>query len=205
MPTTCCRPTSGSSEILPISFSKARCPFQPAKSVRLWPAIYKHNSHPSRPLRCKIISARSIAAFAGFRHAGYFRPSVNIQPDTTSGKILVSVDLGTRYQCGDIVVEGAKSVPVDQLTKRLKQPKAHLFFNNKIDQDSVTVDMDSGEQLFGYATWVVGDPAPFDDSSAAMLSDHVRLAMAGLGYFHPELEVAVAPAGKTATLSIPNS
>ncbi len=139
---------------------------------------------------------------AGFRHAGYFRPGVNIEPDPNSKKILVSLDLGTRYRCGDIKIEGAKTVPVDRLIKRLTQMPAQPFFNSKIDHNFVSVDMNQGPRQSIQPAWTSGDPAPFEDFSAATLSESVSIVMAGLGYFIPDLEVAVTPAGKNATLNV---
>jgi Surface antigen variable number repeat len=139
---------------------------------------------------------------AGFRRAGYFRPSVDIQPDIASGKILVFLDPGTRYRCGDIKVEGAKTFPVDLLINRLTHPTTQPFFATTLRQDFVRVDNTENEQTATDPLWTIGDPAPFDDVTAAAFPERISLAMAALGYFNPQLEVSVNPAGKVATLNI---
>ena len=104
-------------------------------------------------------------------------------------------------------VEGAKTVPLDRLVKRLTQPAKHAAFPAKVDSATgvVTIGM-SGESESENTAWEAGEPAPFDLLAVRSVQSDVRRALADLGYMRAQFRIDTPidpdPAKKTADLVV---
>jgi len=148
------------------------------------------------------LSALDTRLREGFHRAGYYRPLIKVDAEPATNKIVVSLDLGERWKCGKVVVRGASTLSVAELSKRLTQPVSPPFFETVLSDDQISVSCQPGSTDSVDAQWVPGDPAPFDSYRPGELTTFVRQQLATMGYFHPFLRVSVEPADKDADLIV---
>jgi len=135
---------------------------------------------------------------AGYEHAGFGEVRVDCNADSDSDRILVRINEGPRYLCGDIRVVGAVRVPVDELVRRLRQPAPPL--NAKIGSFDVVdgrtvprwVASDGSDAEMDDPMWSRGDPAAFDRGAIQFYRDRIARSLDDLGFpaakFRIELE-----------------
>jgi hypothetical protein len=138
----------------------------------------------------------------GFHRAGYHHPLIKVNAEPATGNVVVDLDLGKRWKCGKVVILDAKTVPVDELIKRLTEPTTRPFFDTTVSDDEISVSEQPGSDDSNDPQWVPGKPAPFDNYRPDELTSFVRQQLATLGYFHPFLRVSVEPGDKDANLIV---
>jgi hypothetical protein len=138
----------------------------------------------------------------GFHRAGYRHPLIKVEAQPATNDVVVNLDLGQRWKCGKVIIRGASTVPVDELTKRLTMPTTQPFFQTTVSDDEISVSEQSGSGGQTGAQWVPGDPAPYDSYRQDELTSFVRRQLATMGYFHPFLRVSVEPGDQDADLII---
>ena len=138
---------------------------------------------------------------AGFRKAGFRRPSVPVKPDLANDKIIIVLDPDACKNSA-IVVDGASTIPIDQLKRRLTEPTTQPFFESKVENDSITMTMNAGAKASDDALWNIDDYTPFDDDFERHLAAPIKQALAELGYFAAQFDAKITADGEKATLNI---
>jgi hypothetical protein len=173
-------------------------------------------THPSAPV-AEFAETLSRKIGAGYRNAGFLEASVSIRLNSESGQMEAEVREGPRYTAGDVQIEGATTIPVARLVKRLSTryaPKDAL-------PSSVAQCVGEGEAIIRWSApggnevglespvWEPAKPARFPtpskiDARRSFLDREVADALADVGYYFSTFSVQVAadPATKTAKLVV---
>ncbi len=147
---------------------------------------------------------------AGYEHAGFGNVRVNCNADADSDKILVRIDEGPRYLCGDIRVYGAIRVPVDELARRLRQPAPPLSANigsyDVVDGRTVPrwVDSDGNDVKLDDPMWSNGKPAAFDRGAVQHYRARIARSLDDLGFPAAKFKIELErdPTARLITLAI---
>jgi hypothetical protein len=151
-------------------------------------------AHPKSPLRDYLATLEEKVA-EGYRHAGFWDVQAKCEVDSKAGRPVVLVSEGPRLKAGDIRVEGARSLPVADLVRRLTNRRP------KQSQESKSAGMTatSANKSFGSAkmmggcgcgkseeteppVWEQGKPARLDRQTQKKRVDAIKDAFADLGY-----------------------
>lgn len=100
-------------------------------------------------------------AIAGYQHAGFPRVEVSF----AAGANVLTIDEGPRFMAGVVRVEGAMAIDAARLIDALKPP--------------ATDESASGPY------WPSGQPAWFDQATAAHLAEGIAMRLAEQGYYRP--------------------
>jgi len=114
----------------------------------------------------------------GYRNGGFPEAAVTASVNGATGLIEVEVVEGPRYLCGDVIVDGARIIPVDSLVETLTAAPAASNARSIAPAEPV---------------WKPDWPAPFAASTRQRLRFCVKKALEDFGLFFPKLEVAVVP------------
>ena len=140
----------------------------------------------------------------GFQRSGFDRPQIELGTDPVSHDVVVTMNLGRRWMCGTVVIDGSQDIPVEAISRALTQAHKPAMFQTKLDEGEIGDTCEPGPDDLGNITpyWQPGSPARFDTSYASRLTDAVRTCLAEMGYFHPFLRVSVDPGEKVASLTL---
>jgi outer membrane protein assembly factor BamA/outer membrane protein assembly factor BamE (lipoprotein component of BamABCDE complex) len=166
-------------------------------------------SHAAAPLAEYLQTLRRLL-LSGYQANGFPRAEVTTSVDRGAGRIVVKMAEGPRYVAGGVKVLGAKTIPVEQLIRRLTELSPALEsatpasrFDNGVLKTSAVSEL----PLFGPEQpestgkkvepeppiWQKGKPAPFAEASLNGLADGVTRAFHHLGYFFAKANVRVIP------------
>jgi hypothetical protein len=155
-------------------------------------------SHSLAP-RSGLAPAIEQRLLAGLLHAGFADAQVTARVDESQGRVIARIEEGPRYMTSGVRIEGAVQVATDDLHARLTAPyppeKAvqAQFFDRGDAREVRWLDKDGAGVDLAKPVWVAGKPARFDAAARKTYHDHVRQALAELGYPFAEFDVSVAP------------
>ncbi|MEQ8785444.1 MAG: hypothetical protein RIC55_04065 [Pirellulaceae bacterium] len=163
-------------------------------------------AHPCAPLaEYPHVIRRRLTA--GYEANGYRDATISTSFDRQQQRITVDVEEGKQHLSGEIVIEGAKQLDVEQLVQRLTQPQsaANVSANPPPAKDGGPVE--NLKQMAAQSQppiWRTGKPAPFGFSEQQRLIGEVRKALADLGlpFARFELSVEAQPDSDRARLKI---
>lgn len=135
----------------------------------------------------------------GYRYAGFPDAVVTANADAKNSSIAVAVKEGTRFTAGDIEVRGGKTIPLEQLIKRLTEsyPARNAIAASFSESQGKTVvswtDRNGQDRQLCDPIWCPGKPARFLTSaeSRTQLNEQVADALADLGYFFTEFSADI--------------
>lgn len=156
-------------------------------------------AHPAGPLTNYLHTLQQMV-LAGYRRGGFPDATVATSLDLPTQRLVVRVQEGSRYTCGDIRVLGGQTLANAAARAKLVHAviegeirAAPLQRTNASTPSTKALGSDAGELDFSRPTWIAGAPAPFDEDARNELSSRVRDAMANLGYFYPRFHLRMVP------------
>jgi hypothetical protein len=136
----------------------------------------------------------------GFLAQGFPDVRVSARSEPAAKRLRVEVTEGPRYRCGDVRINGAHSVPVSEITRRLTQPwpadtTAVPDFSGGQTAAQAAVYLNSAGQEVRRedAAWPREQPANFSPAGRSFLRQRAGQVLADCGYFLPLFEVRLAP------------
>jgi hypothetical protein len=132
----------------------------------------------------------------GYLKAGFRNAKVAARVDDQKKQIVLTVDEGQQFRCGDITLTGTTYFDPGQVRNWLlsKQPPAGavLAAVSQIEQGEVArwVNENGEEVELQSPAWQMGEPVRFDEQGRKALEENVRRALADLGCRWAKFEIA---------------
>lgn len=120
--------------------------------------------HPDASLS-GYLRAIETTAQLGYRHSGFNQAKIKAEYNEPKEKIVVHIEEGPRFFCGDIVITGAKQVDAAQLADSLREPAK---------QDKTP--------------WVPGRPVRFDPPAMTSLINRIKESFSAQGFAHARFD-----------------
>lgn len=137
----------------------------------------------------------------GYHSDGYAEAKVSSNVDASGWGVMVTIDEGPQYHCGETEFVGAKTLPVDQFLKLMSITRMER--TQRLGQAPIPPDLPPNDTDLCRPMWVKGKIAKCADNYWKTRRSSFRSIFQSLGYFEPQFAVRVRPeADKTATLII---
>jgi hypothetical protein len=167
------------------------------------------DGHPLAPLE-DYRHTLMLKTASGYLRAGFAHVKVDVRFDEATQHVVLTIDEGPRFVCGNIAVRGTFSFPPAQIENWLttEQPPAGTVltgFSGPSDKQVPQWADTSGQAVkLQPPTWLRGQSMRFDESGTKSLRDDVKRALAELGCPWAEFDVATPldEATRTANLEI---
>jgi hypothetical protein len=151
-------------------------------------------SHPMAPLSA-YLEAIQIKLLLGYQHNGFPEPKLALTHDEKTDEILVKVEEGPRYVCGEVKVNALHKMPVAPLMKRLTVTNlaAQIVQPAFLFMDRLPPDRAQGSAGQPDCFWLPGEPAHFDEIALRRMTVNVSDTLREHGFFFPKLKLKVVP------------
>ena len=142
-------------------------------------------AHPAAPL-ADFLATLKRQIGRGYLRAGF--PSVQVQATVEADRhhIVVQVQEGPRYGCGEILLCGLPSMTNDVVRHKIAQEMARLEDITILLTNLTRTNVDA-------VAWIAGKPAPFDVAFSELLTNRVQEALTALGCFQPRFTTRIVP------------
>lgn len=166
-------------------------------------------SHPCAPL-ADYVQAIQERVRAGYQHCGFADAHVSARSDAQSNRIVVKIEEGSQFLCGEVIVTGARQVPAAAVVEALTtaDPGAAFRRGGFQFQDWPPLDPAQAASKIDLADagclWKRGTPAHFADTDLAQIQRQVTNTLSAHGFVLPEFNVHVVrhPEARTADLQV---
>lgn len=155
---------------------------------------YQLAAHPDAPVNFYLETLKKMI-LAGYQHRGFPQAIVSARVSNDNAHhIVVRVIEGPRSICGEIKVVGGRRFTSDPLRAGLIQKLTEPCACD--DQDAGQTRTNSPARTTGQtndpeATWLAGQPAPFDEVSRQAFATRAEKAVMDMGFFQTKLDVRV--------------
>ena len=156
-------------------------------------------AHPAAPLS-NYLAAVQDRVRSGYQRGGFPEVAVATSLDKNATGIVVRVNEGPRYRCGEIRVTGGPKSANEAMRSRLVEATMGIGSRGPetkgkfIDRFASPQKTNPGRETNCWAvTWSSGAPAPFDEDALDELTRRTQEAMAGLGYFNARMALKRIP------------
>ncbi len=157
---------------------------------------YQLAAHPDAPVSVYLETLKKLV-LAGYQHSGFPLATVSARVSNDNAHhVIVRVIEGPRSTCGEIRVVGGRRFTSDplraELVQKLTEPCAcddQDTGHNRTNSPART----TGQTNDSEATWLAGQPAPFDEVSRQAFAARAEKAVVDMGYFQTKLDVRVEP------------
>jgi len=152
---------------------------------------YHLAAHPAAPLADYLARLERMITL-GYQHAGFPSVKAKAVAETNAGRVVVRVNEGPRFHCGEILLSGAKTMTNEVVRQKIADVLGGL-----------EIATGSPSNLASTA-WLANQPATLDEFSRESLTKRVQEALAVLNYYQPKVSVKIVPdpARKLADLKI---
>ncbi len=162
-------------------------------------------SRPEQPLSefLKIIEQ---GLRTGYRRCGFANARIEARHDRSRGRVVIRIDEGQRFRCGEVQVTGVDKVLENQLIDRLTQPHPSTYAVEIVRTDvqgrqtSCWFDQDGAQAKWVAPVWKPGADAPQDLQDYDLKT--IERLFAWHGYFFPKYEVTVQPGAAAGTSNL---
>ena len=117
----------------------------------------------------------------GYQRDGFPLVTVKAAADADAHRVLVQLNEGPRYRCGDILLSGMQS-----MTNELVRQKIADVIGGSESATGSQTNLDS-------VNWLRDHPSPLDEFSRESLKQRVQEALAALNYYQPTVSVRIVP------------
>lgn len=147
----------------------------------------------------------------GYQHHGFPGARIEARPDARAGRVVVTVEEGPRYVCGEVKVTGAEKVPAAVIIGRLttspapaQSARRAFAFQDKAPSTNPLTQAAPDESDPDAAVWVKGEPAPFSNPDLLRIKERVTDLLAERGFLFPKIYVRIVPdqSARTAELLV---
>lgn len=162
-------------------------------------------SHPLAP-RDAFLTAIGRQLHLGYIHCGFPDARITASFDDQADRVIVQIQEGIRYRCGQVEVIGARNIPTQPIVAALtvtnavtdSSPQSFRFLDNAPANRIGDVETN------GSMIWVKGQPAHFDGLGLQYMSGKVTNTLAQHGFFLSRftLNIVTNAAARTATLQV---
>jgi ankyrin repeat protein len=167
-------------------------------------------SHPSAPQDAYLENLQR-KLLLGYQHHGFPEARIEARADARAGRVVVTVEEGSRYVCAGIKVSGVREVPATVIIERLTSSQAStqavqrtFDFQDKAPATNPLTRALADEAAPDGASWIKGEPAPFSSPDLLRIKELVTGLLAARGFLFPKVNVQVVPdkAARTAELQV---
>jgi hypothetical protein len=154
-------------------------------------------SHPLAPLSEYLLALQK-RIDSGYRMGGFPDAQVRVRHDSNGGKLVVEVEEGQRYFCGDVRVRGGGLVPASEITAKLlgtnQLPKERTQTFVFQDRPSGSPFTDPAARFpFGVPLWNPDTPTPFLEENLHRFGSVITNMFEERGFFFPDFKIQIIP------------
>lgn len=150
---------------------------------------YHLAAHPAAPL-AEYTTELERQISRGYHRAGFPAVTVKAAADTNAHRVIVRVNEGPRYRCGDILLSGVPAMTNEVVRRKITQVMAEFE-----DLSAFLTNVMRGN-LRGYVeavAWRPGEHAPCDDVFSELVTNRVQEALTSLGVYQPRFTARIVP------------
>jgi TPR repeat protein len=118
----------------------------------------------------------------GYRRAGFPSVTVKAAAETNMNRVVVRINEGPRYQCGDILLSGVKTMTNEVVRQKITDVLAG--FETGSTGSPTNLDL---------TVWAKNNPAPLDEFFQQSLVQRVQEALSSLDYYQVKVSAGVVP------------